>query len=66
MCRKLAISQVANGRSFEYMAQTALGIAQQWQWDEAKATKLAQDLQQYHQVKNISRFTSAFFGFSLI
>ncbi|KAH7905944.1 hypothetical protein BJ138DRAFT_1225824 [Hygrophoropsis aurantiaca] len=47
MCRKLAISQVANGRSFQFMVQTALSIAQQWRWNEDEAKKLVYDLKEY-------------------
>lgn len=51
LCRKLAISQAANGRSFEFMVKAALSIAQQWRWSEGKAKLLVEDLKQYYQCK---------------
>ena len=41
MCRKLATSQVANGRNFNFMLDAALSIAQQWRYDETKAKLLS-------------------------
>jgi hypothetical protein len=51
MCRKLAILQAANGRSFEFMVKTALGVAHQWRWNEEKAKWLIKDLKQYYQCR---------------
>ncbi|KAF8444463.1 hypothetical protein L210DRAFT_3502066 [Boletus edulis BED1] len=53
MCRKLATSQVANGRNFEFMVLVALLIAQQWRWDEAEAKSLVQDLKEYHRCTGV-------------
>ncbi|KAH7920574.1 hypothetical protein BV22DRAFT_1107611 [Leucogyrophana mollusca] len=47
-CRKLAIQQVANGRSFDRLLKIALDIAKRWRWSEAKAKKLIDDMKQYH------------------
>ncbi|KIJ05662.1 hypothetical protein PAXINDRAFT_164749 [Paxillus involutus ATCC 200175] len=47
MCRKLAISQAANGRNFEFMVRTALSIAKQWRWGEAEAKSLVSNLKEY-------------------
>jgi hypothetical protein len=49
MCRELAITQVANGRSFNFMFRVTMGIAKRWKWDKLKAKKLANNLQAYHQ-----------------
>jgi hypothetical protein len=49
MCRKLAVTQVANCRSFEFMVKVALGIAKRWKWDITMAKKLSDDLQAYNQ-----------------
>ncbi|KAG2740216.1 hypothetical protein P692DRAFT_201842526 [Suillus brevipes Sb2] len=46
---QLAITQVANGRSFNFMFRVAMGIAKHWKWDKLKAKKLANNLQAYHQ-----------------
>jgi hypothetical protein len=43
LCRKLAISQAANGRSFKLMAETAFGIAKQWKWMKERARRLGED-----------------------
>ena len=51
LCRKLAISQVANGRSLDYMKEAALEIAKQWRWSKAKATALSNDIDLYYQGK---------------
>jgi hypothetical protein len=51
MCRKLAISQVANGRSFEFMVKRALGVVKQWKWKEGDAQKLVENMKQYYQCK---------------
>ena len=48
MCRKLATSQVANGRNFNFMLDAALSIAQQWRYDETKAKLLVDNLKEYH------------------
>jgi hypothetical protein len=53
LCRKLAISQAANGRSFKLMAETAFGIAKQWKWTKERATCLREDLKQYYQCKGL-------------
>lgn len=37
LCRKLAISQAANGQTIEFMITTALGIAKQWKWSKVQA-----------------------------
>lgn len=44
-------SWLANGRSFEFMVETALGIAKQWRWGEEKAKLLVGNLKQYYQSK---------------
>ncbi|KAG1787732.1 ribonuclease H-like domain-containing protein, partial [Suillus plorans] len=49
MCRKLAVTQVANGRSLAFMVKIALGIAKRWKWDIMMAKKLSDDLQAYNQ-----------------
>ncbi|KAG1848290.1 hypothetical protein F4604DRAFT_1973927 [Suillus subluteus] len=49
MCRKLAVTKVANGRSFEFMLKVALSIAKRWKWDITMAKKLSDDLQAYNQ-----------------
>lgn len=51
LCRKLAISQAAKGRSFDAVCGTALEIARQWRWDQAKAGRLLEDLKQYYHRK---------------
>ncbi|KAN0081258.1 hypothetical protein V8E55_008882 [Tylopilus felleus] len=56
MCRVLAISQAANGRSFEFMVTTALSIAKQWRWGEAEAKSLV------HNVKEYQKCTGVFAG----
>lgn len=48
LCRKLAITQAASGRSIEFMIKVALDIAKQWNWDKIKAAKLITDIQTYH------------------
>ncbi|KAN0081360.1 hypothetical protein V8E55_008984 [Tylopilus felleus] len=55
MCRVLAISQAANGRSFEFMVTTALSIAKQWR-GEAEAKSLV------HNVKEYQKCTGVFAG----
>ncbi|KAG2063842.1 hypothetical protein BDR04DRAFT_1111015, partial [Suillus decipiens] len=40
MCRKLAVTQAASGRPFEFMVKVALEIALQWKWSKAKALKV--------------------------
>ncbi|KAG1899347.1 uncharacterized protein F5891DRAFT_898335, partial [Suillus fuscotomentosus] len=49
MCRKLAVTQVAKGRSLTFMVKIALGIAKCWKWDIMMAKKLSDDLQAYNQ-----------------
>lgn len=51
MCRKLAISQAAKGRSFDKVCRAALGIARQWHWDQQRAGRLAEDLKLYYHCK---------------
>ena len=51
MCRKLAISQAAKGRSFDNICKTALEVARQWHWDEARAKRLVEDMKQYYHCK---------------
>ena len=53
MCRKLAISQAANGRNFEFMVKTALSIAKQWRWDEAEAKSLVFNLKEYQKCTGV-------------
>ncbi|EJF63824.1 hypothetical protein DICSQDRAFT_145296 [Dichomitus squalens LYAD-421 SS1] len=48
LCRRLAVSQVANGRSFELMKKTALEIAQRWSWPLPRAKALKADLEAYY------------------
>ncbi|KAF9234431.1 ribonuclease H-like domain-containing protein [Melanogaster broomeanus] len=48
MCRRLAITQAASGRSLEHMIKTALEIAKRWKWDKDKAAKLISDIQTYN------------------
>jgi ABC-type uncharacterized transport system permease subunit len=36
LCRKVAISQAANGQTIEFMITTALGIAKQWKWSKVQ------------------------------
>lgn len=50
LCRKLAISS-KNGRTFDFMLETAVGIAKQWRWGRQKADRLLTDLRLYHQCK---------------
>ncbi|KAF8122145.1 hypothetical protein EV363DRAFT_1557947 [Boletus edulis] len=53
MCRKLAISQAANGRHFEFMVTTALSIAKQWQWGEEDAKALINNLKEYQRCTGV-------------
>jgi hypothetical protein len=53
LCRKLAISQVENGRTFEFMVTMALSIAKQWKWSKQQANKQQEDLRQYNQLKGV-------------
>ncbi|OAX41345.1 hypothetical protein K503DRAFT_863931 [Rhizopogon vinicolor AM-OR11-026] len=53
MCRKLAISQAANGRSFKFMVEIALDIAKQWRWSEQLAKMLVSDLKEYHKYSGV-------------
>jgi hypothetical protein len=53
MCQKLAISQAACSRSFEFMVKIALGIAKQWKWKEADAQNLVEHLKMYYQCKEV-------------
>ncbi|KAG2040859.1 hypothetical protein BDR03DRAFT_932489 [Suillus americanus] len=53
MCRKLAVTQVANGRSFEFMGK-------RWKWDIMMARKLSDDLQAYNQ--SLTPFTGGHAG----
>ena len=55
LCRKPAVTQVANGRIFEFMVQVALEVAKQWRWDWPQAVKLSNDLQAYN--RSISPFS---------
>ena len=48
LCRRLAISQAAKGRTFEVIESTALEIAKQWRWSLTRAAALQSDLQKYH------------------
>ncbi|KAG1846896.1 hypothetical protein F4604DRAFT_1958802 [Suillus subluteus] len=49
MCWKLAVMQVANDRSFEFMVKVELGVAKRWKWDIIIARKLSDDLQACNQ-----------------
>lgn len=49
--RRLAISQVANGRTYEQMVKTALEIAKRWRFSKEAAAALAVDLKLYYQGK---------------
>ncbi|KAJ7120599.1 ribonuclease H-like domain-containing protein, partial [Mycena crocata] len=54
-CRKLALSgntEDGRGKSLDFMIKTALGIAQQWRWNEDKARKLVEDIKAYNQFKS--------------
>jgi hypothetical protein len=53
MCRKLAISQAVNGRSFKFMVEVALDIAKQWRWSEQLAKMLVTDLKEYHKCSGV-------------
>ncbi|KAF7342477.1 DUF659 domain-containing protein [Mycena venus] len=58
-CRKLALSgdsAKGQGKSLNFMLNATLKIAQQWQWDEAKARQLVADIKDYE------RFTVPFSG----
>jgi hypothetical protein len=48
MCRKLAVTQAASGRPFEFMVKVALEVALQWKWSKAKADTLVTDLKAYN------------------
>ncbi|KAF9235775.1 hypothetical protein BU15DRAFT_89437 [Melanogaster broomeanus] len=48
MCRKLAISQAASGRSVEHMVKIALGISMRWNWKQSKAVALISDIRTYN------------------
>ncbi|KAF9231952.1 ribonuclease H-like domain-containing protein, partial [Melanogaster broomeanus] len=48
MCRKLAISQAASGRSVEHMVKIALGISMHWNWKQSKAVALISDIRTYN------------------
>ncbi|RPD67877.1 hypothetical protein L226DRAFT_548734 [Lentinus tigrinus ALCF2SS1-7] len=52
LCRRLAISQVANGRSFAFMEKAAVEIVKKWRWGKLKALALQADLKLYHQCKS--------------
>jgi hypothetical protein len=51
LCRKLAVSNAAKGRTFQQICRTALDIAHKWRWPEAKARLLLKDLEQYYHCK---------------
>lgn len=51
LTQKLAISQAASGRSFQFMVKTSLKIAHQWRWNEQLASLLVEDLKQYYHCK---------------
>jgi len=48
-CCNLAVSQVANGRTFEFMCKVTLGLVQQWGWSELDAAKVIDDMKLYYQ-----------------
>ena len=48
LCRRLAISRAANGRTFDFMKKTALAIAKQWRWSKQRAKALKADLETYN------------------
>lgn len=56
-CRKLAVTQVANGQTFDFMVKVALDVAKQWRWDRQCAMKLSNDLQAYN--CSVSPFSGA-------
>jgi hypothetical protein len=56
LCRKLAISQVANGCLFKIMVEAALDVAKQWRWDEQVAKLLVGDLKEYYKCKTYPLF----------
>jgi len=57
LCRRLAITQVANGQTFDFMVKAALEVAKQWRWDRQRAMKLSNDLQAYN--RSVSPFSGA-------
>ncbi|KAL4062632.1 hypothetical protein V8B97DRAFT_1920845 [Scleroderma yunnanense] len=53
LCQKLAISQVANGCSFQFMVEAALKIAKQWRWSEALTLSVVHDLKKYYKCSGV-------------
>lgn len=51
LCRNLAVSNAANGRSFNFICKTALSIAKQWKWSKPKTEQLLANLKEYIQLK---------------
>ncbi|KAJ7080858.1 hypothetical protein C8R44DRAFT_754211 [Mycena epipterygia] len=52
LCRKLAVSNTAHGRSLDFMIEMALKLALQWKWSAQKAMQLKTDLKTYYQCKS--------------
>jgi hypothetical protein len=48
-CRNFAVSQAANGRTFEFMCKVALGLVRQWGWSSVDAAKVIDDMKLYYQ-----------------
>ncbi|KIK14928.1 hypothetical protein PISMIDRAFT_641921 [Pisolithus microcarpus 441] len=53
LCRKLAITQAASGRSFKFMVNTALVIIKQWQWPEADTKMLIYNMKEYYKCMGV-------------
>ncbi|KAL4077443.1 hypothetical protein J3A83DRAFT_4356503 [Scleroderma citrinum] len=53
LCQKLAISQVANGHSFQFMVEAALKITKQWRWSEALALSVVHNLKEYYKCSGV-------------
>ncbi|KAK7434739.1 hypothetical protein VKT23_020017 [Stygiomarasmius scandens] len=51
LCRKLAISDEAGARDFEFMISTALKLAEKWKWSQQKAMKLVENMKAYNLCK---------------
>jgi len=48
LCRKLAICSVTHSQTLKNAIRIGFGIAKKWEWSEAMAQKLAQDLKDYY------------------
>ncbi|KAI0310028.1 ribonuclease H-like domain-containing protein [Amylostereum chailletii] len=53
LCRSLAIGQAASGRSFKFMVETALGIAEQLHWSNEQSLALTRDPKDYHEGRGV-------------